>query len=153
MRRRLSLLVLSVFALVACKNDAAGGAAPGATQDDSKFYDLTVAPVALGKGATGALRVVITAKEGLHWNDEFPARLSVDAGETPLVRFAKTEVKKGDAEIVVSSAKDRVELSLPIAAKDVGEGSLSAKLNFSLCTDKTCHIFRNRDVVASVTVR
>jgi hypothetical protein len=160
MRARPSLLLAGLLALAlgACKN-AGGAPQPGAagatatSAEDARYYEVTVAPVTLGKGASGTLRVVITPKGGLHWNEEFPTRLSVDAADTPLVHFTKTEVKKGDAEITVSATKDRAELTLPVAAKDAGEGTVAAKLSFSLCTDKTCHIFRNRDVQAAVTVR
>jgi len=156
--RTLLLLALLIAALSACKNadgapSAAGGGGAAVSPEDARYYELTVSPVTLGKGGTGALRVVITPREGLHWNDEFPAKLAVEGADTPLVHFAKTEVKRGDAEIAISAAKDKAELSLPLAAKDAGEGTVAAKISFSLCTDKTCHIFRNRDVTATVTVR
>lgn len=149
MRRLLPVIVFTVFALVACKGGDAGGA-PSKGVDDAKYYTMEVTPLTLAKGAAGVLRVVVKPKEGLHWNDEFPAKFSVANAETDLVRFAKTEVKKGDPEI--ASGGGATTLSLPVAAKEAGEGTLDAILSFSLCTETTCHIFRGRDVRASVSV-
>ena len=151
MHRRM-LLVFAAVLLLACKAEATGGA-PGDGGDDAKYYTMAVEPVAVAAGAAGALKVVITAQAGLHWNEEFPARFAVEGAETPLVRFGKTEVKKGDPEIQVSEKKDVVSVSLPLTAKAAGDGHVAAKLSFSLCTDKTCHIFRNRDVKAAVSVK
>ena len=148
-KRAILVVVLLVAVSVACRGNAAEPTGGGAAAD-ATYYDLEVAAISATVGAAAALVIVVTPKPGFKYNLEFPAALSVAAADTHLVHFEKTRVRRGDAEIVAS--EQRATLSLPLTARKAGTEQLSATVSFSVCTEKTCHVFRNRTVEATITV-
>lgn len=133
---------------------AATGAAPReaptaqATARDP--YALSAADVRAKVGAGGTLAVVVDVVEGYKWNDEFPVRLAVTPPPTAHVRFPKAALARGDAG--VAAEKQRATLSLPFEALTAGAERVACRIDFSVCTSTKCLIFRDKEVVVTLTV-
>ncbi len=119
--------------------------------DERKLFTLEANPVELALGEAGALVVEIEAGKGWQWNDEFPVRLALGDVERPGLSFKKSALVRGDEEIQVAAT--RATMSLPVKAEAPGEYMVPLTISFSVCDEKRCHIFRNREVKIELKVR
>jgi hypothetical protein len=102
-------------------------------------------------GQSGTLAVVVEVVGGYKWNDEFPAALRIPQPESAQVRFPKAQVAKGEPGL--AAEHEKATLSLPFEARAAGETKVAAKIDFSVCTEKKCLIFRDKDVEVAVRIQ
>lgn len=116
-----------------------------------RFFKLSGPAVEARAGAESTLKVAITPTDGYKWNLEFPTMLKLGATTDGLLEFPKQRLRKGDPEIA-ATAKGAT-LSLPFRAKGPGTTEVPLTLNFSVCTEKICHVYRGEKVAVKVTVQ
>lgn len=107
----------------------------GAGSSKKKDYDLIVEAPAEGKvGAELKTTIRLVPVGGLHVNQEFPHKLTLDAVPAG-VACSKTEFKTADA---ASFTEDKAEFVLSCTANEAGVKSFAGKYKLSVCTDTYC---------------
>jgi hypothetical protein len=149
-RLGLVCLAVAVFIVPGCGRGHAN-AGGGAKTDESKLFRLEAPAVTLAAAEAGALVVRIVAGEGWKWNEEYPVSLTVAGDELSGLTFPKPRLRRGDSEI--TATEKSATLRIPVTANAAGDYEVPLKANFSVCDEKLCHIFRNRDVVIPIQVR
>lgn len=145
----IAALALSLFALMLSCTACGGDAVGQETKSEGKafFLESKAAPVAAGKA--GEVQITVRAKEGFHWNENFPASLKIEGDGGGKVAFAKTEFKK-DA---FANQDHNGVVKVGVEGKQAGEAAVTALASFSVCNDETCLIFRDEKLELKVTVK
>ncbi len=142
MSLRITLAAAAVVALIACKG-ASGGPAASSGSD----YTIEAAPVKAS--VNGKVDAVVRFKPaaGLHWNEEFPAKLKVtDPGS---VKADKDLFPTGDFKVDAGAGS----LAIGLTAGAAGRTTVKAAADFSMCTEKECRIFKGIPIEVSVDVQ
>lgn len=104
------------------------------------FYTLETPRVSVASGSEGRVRVRFVAREGYHWNEEFPARLEVT--EAAGLEVPKTRFTSASGDFRVESGVGVLEIPLKAAADGPSSRVVRARADFSVCNDKECRIFK-----------
>ncbi len=114
------------------------------------FYTIESPRVTLTRGAEGRVRVRFVARQGYHWNEEFPARLEVL--EASGLEVSRTRFTSASKDFQVEAGAGVLEI--PVRAADEGPASrtLRAQADFSVCNDKECRIFKGVRLEVGVDV-
>ncbi len=115
------------------------------------FYTIETPRVALAPGAEGQVRIRFVAREGYHWNEEFPARLEVT--EAPGLEVSKTRYSSASRDFQVESGTGVLEVPVRAAPGGPPSRALRARADFSVCNDKECRIFKGIRLEVPVDVR
>jgi hypothetical protein len=116
---------------------------------DGKHYALDVsAPGTVVVGGTGALQVVLVAKDGYHINDEFPYKLQMSAEPRGVVAFETSELSRKDGTYTKTGAHFNAKF---VGARG-GVAKIGGTMALSVCTKKEC-VIDKIDVEVPVTVR
>ncbi len=143
-------LIVGIVLLMACQegrsqpNDSEGQ--PAAAANQGKYYDVSVAPSELSVAEKGSVVVSLTPGSGYKWNDEYPAKFALKAGDGVTLEKADFSFKKKEIEITKKAAS----LAVPLAIAKAGKQTIEFKGSFSVCNDTSCKIMR--DEVFTVTV-
>jgi len=132
-RRALAFAI--VVAALGCKGK------PAVAEGGDLF---TLTPVlTLEADGQGHARLTIAAAPGYKWNQEFPFKLVVD--EQVGVTLSKTTFSKPDAAVAADGHTAHVDLG--VTGRLSRDARLKGKASFSVCDDKVCKVYRNREVV------
>ena len=132
------------FVLVA----AAGiGAACGKPTTPAPAFTVEAAPVAAKTGEKTQALLRFVPREGLHWNDEFPAKAKLDA--TAGLEAEKSVFLAEDFKIDGKAGT----LAIPMIARQAGALKLHAQTDFAMCDEKGCQFFRGVPVEVEVNVQ
>lgn len=115
------------------------------------FYTIEAPRVALAPGAEGRARIRFVAREGYHWNEEFPARLDVQESEG--IEVTKTRYSSVSGDFQVESGVGVLEIPLKVAPDGPPSRVLRVRVDFSVCNDKECRIFKGIRLEVPVDVR
>lgn len=115
------------------------------------FYTIETPRVALAPGAEGRARIRFVAREGYHWNEEFPARLEVT--EAPGLEVSKTRYTSASRDFQVESGVGVLEIPVKVAPDGPPSRVVRARADFSVCNDKECRIFKEIRLEVPVDVR
>lgn len=149
-----SALTFVVFAvLVACGRDGeareSSAPVPQAAGASDKQYTVAVAPVQLKVGATATASLTIKPGKGLHFNEEFPAKFTVEP--TAFARCPKDKLTAKTGEVKVANGQGIV--SIPLTGVAAGNGTVKVTGNFSVCSDEQCYMLRGEILTVAVTVQ
>ncbi len=115
------------------------------------FYTIDTPKVTLAPGAEGRVRIRFVAREGYHWNEEFPARLEVT--EAPGLEVSKTRYTSASGDFRVESGVGVLEVPVQVAPGGPPSRVVRARADFSVCNDKECRIFKGVRLEVPVDVR
>ena len=123
------------------------GSGCGKPSTPAAAYTIEAAPVAakLGEKIQAVLRFV--PREGLHWNEEFPARAKLDA--TAGLEPEKSDFQAADFKIDGKTGT----LAIPLIARQAGAMKLRAQTDFAMCDEKGCQFFRGVPVEVQVNAQ
>lgn len=143
-------MIVGIILLMACQdgrsqpNEPEGQ--PAASSNRGKYYDVSVTPGELTVAEKATVVVSLTPGSGYKWNDEYPARFALKAGDAVTLDKSEFSFKKKEIEVTKKAA----QLAVPLAVAEAGEQAIEFKGNFSVCNDTSCKIMR--DEVFTVTV-
>ncbi len=100
----------------------------------------------LAVGTAGELSIDVKPKPGYKINLEFPWKAKMDGGDNFTV---DAEAGKDSWTLDKASAL----LKAPVTAKAAGDGTVTAKVSFSVCNDNACDVIRDREVVVKVAAK
>lgn len=120
---------------------------PLATVEGDQYLVEVEAPT-LEVGKEGALRVVVSGKNGFKFNKDFPIKLELTAPPEGL-SAPKLLLKRDDGKL---DADGKFTFLVPLLASKAGEFSLEATLKFSVCNDDKC-VVQRQTLRAKVTAR
>lgn len=115
----------------------AGAAAPTATAPAGPTYAVATPKSEARAGAAGKSKITVTPAKGYKWNKDYPAKLTLDAPKR--VKLAKAEYKQLAGDFSTGDKDAGVEVAYTAAA-EACEDTITGKLKFSVCNDKTCLI-------------
>ena len=146
-----------IFASLVVSCGYANGADAGETlskaeeakDPDAKYYSFSVDPAAVALGAQTAITITVNPADGYKWNDEYPAKFVVSAGEG--VTLGKTEFKSKKKDILLAGKK--ATFKVPLTAANAGTIDLTLKGGFSVCNDTSCKIFRKKTITLKVDAK
>jgi hypothetical protein len=97
-------------------------------------------------GATGSVRVSLTAKGGFHINDQYPYRFRA-LSPVDGVSYPRPVLERSDGQFEEKSAV----FQLPFVASHSGQFSVGGVLSLSVCSPTSC-IVQKAPVAVTVTV-
>ena len=154
--RSISFPTLAIFVfgvVVACGKDGQAREpaepVPMAQPDAGKQYTVVVAPVQLKVGATATVSLTIKPNKGLHFNEEFPAKFTVEA--TAFAKCPKDKLTAKTGEVKVAGGQGTV--AIPLTGVAAGAGNIKVTGNFSVCSDEQCYMLRGEILTVPVTVQ
>jgi hypothetical protein len=98
-------------------------------------------------GATGSVKVSLTAKAGFHINDQYPYRFKTSPPAEG-VSYPKPVLERADGQFEEKTAV----FHLPFVASHAGEFTVGGVLNLSVCSPASC-IVQKAPLDVSVTVQ
>lgn len=126
-----------------------GGSGAEVHADEAPVYDVVLPSASVKAGEAAKAPIEIKARSGWKWNAEFPARFSVSA--TGPVEVSPAELSSGEGNLEV--AEKSATVPLQVKGKAAGKGEVVVKANFSICSDESCKVFRNRELRFAVDVK
>jgi hypothetical protein len=109
-------------------------------------YTIAGAAPALTVGTAGELTIDVKPKPGYKINLEFPWKAKIVGGDNFTV---EPQVGKDKWTLDKASAS----LKTPVTAKAAGDGTVTAKVSFSVCNDNACDVIRDREVAVKVAAK
>jgi len=149
-----ALVLVVLAALVACGKDGQAhepvstGTVAQATAPD-KQYTVVVAALHLKVGATATASLTIKPNKGLHFNEEFPAKFTVEPAAFAKCPKDKLTAKTGEVKVVGGQGV----VAIPLTGVVAGAGSVKVSGNFSVCSDEQCYMLRGEILTVPVTVQ
>jgi hypothetical protein len=102
---------------------------------DGNHYALeATANGTVSHGGTGALEIVMVAKDGYHVNDEFPYKLKTSSDPAGIVTFEVPELNRSDGRYTKTEARFQVKF---VGARP-GVAKIGGTMALSVCTKKEC---------------
>ncbi|MEO8181685.1 MAG: hypothetical protein ABI895_22860 [Deltaproteobacteria bacterium] len=98
-------------------------------------------------GATGSVKVSLTAKAGFHINDQYPYRFNTSP-PVPGVSYPKPVLERADGQFEEKAAV----FHLPFVASHTGQFTVGGVLKLSVCSPASC-IVQKAPLAISVTVQ
>ena len=125
--------IMILFALLFSFACSRGGAE---SKDKSEFYELELTRTEAG------LVLTIKPKKGFKWNNEYPFKLKV----IKLEGAVPERLKYKKADITIKEKSGVLEIKFKEAVDAAVKVKLEGKANFSVCDEKQCKIFRNKEI-------
>ena len=146
-------LLLGAFVLPAASARAASEASteqasPSTPKVEAETYLVEIsAGSAYQAGATGSVKVSLTAKAGFHINDQYPYRFRASPPAEG-VSYPKPVLERADGQFEEKTAV----FQLPFVASHAGQFSVGGVLNLSVCSPTSC-IVQKAPLNVTVTVQ
>lgn len=132
----------------AASNEPAASALPNAASVEADTYRVEMTAAAPYKsGATGTVKITLTAKSGYHINDQYPYRFKASSPAEG-VSYPKPVLERADGQFQEKTAV----FTLPFVAARAGKFALGGVLNLSVCSPANC-IVQKAPLDLSVTVQ
>jgi len=141
-----SALLVSAGSARAASEAGAGAAPPTASEADSYHVEIT-AGGPYRAGATGSVKVSVTAKAGFHINDQYPYRFNTSP-PPPGVSYPKPVLERADGQFEEKAAV----FNLPFVASHAGQFTVGGVLKLSVCSPASC-IVQKEPLAVSITVQ
>lgn len=125
---------------------AATPAKPAAKKGDA-IFSVSDAVSEIKVGADGKATLKITPKAGFKINTEYPWKAALTAPEGITLKSAAFGKDTWSLDNKAAS------LEIPVQASAAGEKTIEGKLNFSICDDSRCEVFRDEAVKIKVAAR
>ena len=122
------------------------GSARAASEADSYHVEIT-AGGPYRAGATGSVKVSVTAKAGFHINDQYPYRFNTSP-PPPGVSYPKPVLERADGQFEEKAAV----FNLPFVASHAGQFTVGGVLKLSVCSPASC-IVQKEPLAVSITVQ
>lgn len=133
---------VSLTAAMACTGQPASASVATPTAEEAKAptaekakaptHRLSVTPLTLAVGKTGAVTLKITPAKGFKVNKDYPTKVTLSAPTK--VSLDKMVFKKADAKI----AGGTLTMVMGAKGKVAGEETITAQAKFSICNETTC---------------
>jgi hypothetical protein len=107
----------------------------------SYAYSVQMITVPGYVGETGMAKAFFKPAEGYKWNKGYPAFFEIMPADFTIAAPIKEEIHFEDGTLCV-----------PYSAKDVGRIQIEGLVNFSICNEKECIVFRNEKITLSLIV-
>lgn len=137
----LAICTMGVLAVLALK--------PSVCAADGEVYSVKLPEPVVKTDASAQSTVQILSTTGWKWNDEYPAKVSFSS-EGP-VSVTPDQLTKANGKIEVKDG--HATLPLTLTGKSSGEGTVLMKASFSICSEETCKVFRNKEFRFKVKVQ
>jgi hypothetical protein len=144
-------VLLSAFVVPAASARASGEAAPAQPSTAKVEADTYLVELSAGgpykAGATGSVKVSLTAKAGFHINDQYPYRFNTTP-PAPGVSYPKPVLERADGQFEEKAAV----FNLPFVASHAGQFTVGGVLKLSVCSPASC-IVQKAPLAISVIVQ
>jgi hypothetical protein len=116
---------------------------------EGRHYVLDAkSPAGVTVGGSGALEIVLVAKDGYHINEEFPYKLRTAVDPAGVVSFEDAELARAKGTFTKTEAR----FSAKFAGAKAGDAKIGGTIAFSVCTAKECVVDKVQ-LEVPVTVR
>jgi len=144
----LSVSLLSSASARAGSETGEGSAPPSNAKVEADTYLVEIsAGGPYRTGATGSVKVSLTAKAGFHINDQYPYRFNTSP-PAPGVSYPKPVLERADGQFEATAAV----FQLPFVASRAGQFAVGGVLKLSVCSPTSC-IVQKAPLAVSVTVQ
>jgi hypothetical protein len=144
----LSAALLPAASARAADEAGADRAQPAATRVEADPYLVEISEGGPYKvGATGSVKVSLTAKAGFHINDQYPYRFKASPPAAG-VSYPKPVLERADGKFEEKTAV----FSLPFVATHPGQFAVGGVLNLSVCNASSC-IVQKAPLDVTITVK
>lgn len=132
----------------AASSAPAAGALPNAANVEADTYRVEITTTGPYKsGATGTVKITLTAKGGFHINDQYPYRFKASS-PVEGVSYPKPVLERADGQFQEKTAV----FTLPFVAARAGKFALGGVLNLSVCSPASC-IVQKAPLDLTITVQ
>lgn len=141
--------ILLVAALTTLMADAASGpnlVSLGSILAHPYSIELVTRPGHIGE--QGMAKAIFKPTPGFKWNKDFPASFTIQSKDIPIATPVKVKSGREDFKI---NGRDRV-LCVPFIGKENGRYPVEGLVNFSVCNEKECLVFRNQKLTLTFIV-
>jgi|ETNvirnome_2_300_1030623.scaffolds.fasta_scaffold00482_7 hypothetical protein len=108
--------------------------------------ELITKPGQVGK--EGVAKAVFKPVGDFKWNKDYPASFVIPSEEISVATPLKTKLGREDFKV---SGQHRI-LCIPFTGKEAGRFPVEGLLNFSVCNEKGCLVFRNQKLTLTFIV-
>jgi hypothetical protein len=137
------------IAICAIATLAVFGLSPAVCAADGEVYSVSLPSPVIKSGASGPALVRIMSAAGWKWNKEYPAKVSFTSEGS--VKVTPAELSKSAGNIEVDD-QGNASLPLTLAGSSAGETKVNMKASFSVCSEESCKVFRNKEFHFTVKV-
>jgi hypothetical protein len=137
----LAMCVLGVLAVLALS--------PNVCAADAEVFSVKLPEPVVKTGATESSVVQILSVSGWKWNKEYPSKVSFSS-EGPIT-VSPEQLTKANGKIQVEDGN--ASLPFTVTGKSAGEATVLMKASFSICSEETCKVFRNKEFRFTVKVQ